>query len=87
MDQSASSEEVLVWAMGGVYVCGALKTAMAATDVVSVDAAVASVQSELERVSSLKEEQRKTVCALVCSQKKQQLWVSWWIISSMNAEC
>ncbi len=31
---------------------------MAATDVVSVDAAIASVLSELESISSLKEEQR-----------------------------
>ncbi len=43
-----------------VYVCDARKTTMAATDVVSV-AAIASVLSELESISSLKEEQRKTL--------------------------
>ncbi len=43
-----------------VYVCDAQKTTMAATDVDSV-AAIASVLSELESISSLKEEQRKTL--------------------------
>ncbi len=39
------------------------KTTMAATDVVSIDAAIASVLSELESISSLKEERRKKLKA------------------------
>ncbi len=41
-----------------VFVCDAQKTTMVATDVVSVDAPIASVLPELESISSLKEEQR-----------------------------
>ncbi len=48
-----------------VCVCGAQKTTMTATDVVSVDAAIASVLSELESISSLKEEQRTTMKAFL----------------------
>ncbi len=56
-----SFEKVLALTMGIVYVCDAQKTTMAATDVVSINAAAASVLSELESVSSLKEEQRTTL--------------------------
>ncbi len=44
-----------------VYVCDAQKTTMDATDMVSVDATVASALSDLESISSLKEEQRMTL--------------------------
>ncbi len=43
----------------------AQKTTMAATDVVSIDATIASVLSELESISSLKEEQTTTLKAFL----------------------
>ncbi len=41
------------------------KTTMAATDVVSIDAAIASVLSEPESIPSMKEERRKTLKAFL----------------------
>ncbi len=46
-----------------VYVFDAQKTAMMTMNVVSVDAVIASILSQLESYSSLKEEQRMTLKA------------------------
>ncbi len=46
-----------------VYSCDVQKRTMATMDVVSIDAAVASVLSDLESISSLKKEQRASLKA------------------------